>query len=247
MNQKSRMFASVAALSALIVFSYFQPGNSKNTVLADSADAASFGASDDSELEPIIITAPRYYPKAEPRFLWEPEADTEENFIGEFVATIRPKNKSELHYRKSPAHKLVPVKQVVSVPFKHDKAKDGWTLLEDTPFDGKQFVPDLVEFLKPGESYVSGEVMKQRAKELNAHLGQRHAEYLLDHQELILKEWRGNYFLVFPGTVWQDSDGDRSVPFLNWDGGRWYLDFYWLRYDWYDDFRLVRSREPASR
>src|SRR3989338_3861144 len=68
-----------------------------------------------------------------------------------------------------------------AIPFKHDKAKDNWTLLEDVPFDGKQFIPEIVEFLKSGEFSVNGEVMKQRAKELNANLGQRHAEYLLDH------------------------------------------------------------------
>ena len=68
------------------------------------------------------------------------------------------------------------------LPFKHDKTKDGWELIEPGPkFDGKQFVPEIVEFLKPGgllksgESSVNGEVMKQRAKELNANLGQRHA------------------------------------------------------------------------
>ena len=201
MDQRGGMFASAVVLSALIAFSYFQSGNSKNAVLADSADVVFSGASDDSELEPIIVTVPRYHSKVEPRFLWELEADTEENFIGEFVTIIRPKNKSELHYRKSPAHELVPVKRAVTASFKHDKTKGGWTLLEDTPFDGRQFVPDIVEFLKQGEFWVNGEVMRQRAKELNAHLGQRYAEYLLDHQELIIKEWRGKYFLAFPGTV----------------------------------------------
>src|SRR3989344_127387 len=90
-------------------------------------------------------------------------------------------------------------------PFKYDQAKDGLKLEEDIPFDGKPFVPDIVEFLKPGEPYVGGDVIRQRVKELNANLGQHHAEYLLDHQDLILKEWRGKYYLTFPGTVWQDS------------------------------------------
>ena len=109
--------------------------------------------------------------------------------------------------------------------------------------DGKQFVPDIVEFLKPGESSVNGELMKQRAKELNAHLGQYHAEYLLEHQELIPKEWQGKYYLVFLGTVWQDRDGDRFVPYLSWDGDGWYLSFDWLRGDWDSSVRLVRLRE----
>ena len=143
---------------------------------------------------------------------------------------------------------LVPV-EAVAVPFKYDKTKDDWTLLENVPFDGKQFVPEIVEFLKPGgllkssESYVSGEVMKQRAKELNANLGQSHAEYLLEHQDLVPKEWQGNYYLTFPGTVWQGSGGGRGVPCLHWDGVRWFLVFHWLRGDWSSDVRLVCSRE----
>jgi len=128
------------------------------------------------------------------------------------------------------------------LPFKHDKTPNGWTLLEDTPFDGKQFVPDLVEFLKSGESSVNGELMKWRAKELNAHLGQRHAEYLLEHQELITKEWQGKYYLVFPGTVWQESIGLRDIPYLVWSRGEWYLSFRWLEDGWIGYDRLVRHR-----
>ena len=128
--------------------------------------------------------------------------------------------------------------------FKYDKTKDGWKLLEPGPeFNGKPFTPDIMEFLKSNESYVNGEVMKQRAKELNAHLGQKHAEYLLEHQELISKDWQGKYYLVFPGTVWQYRGGRRNVPCLRWDGGEWYLYFYWLGNDWYGSDRLVRPRE----
>lgn len=128
------------------------------------------------------------------------------------------------------------------VPLKYDKTKDGWTKLEDVPFDGKSFVPDIVEFLKPNESSVNGEVMKQRAKELGAHLGQAHAEYLLDHQELIPTEWRGKYYLTFAGTVWQDGFGRRFVAYLYWGGDRWYLHFYWLEDVWFSRDRLLRSR-----
>ena len=127
--------------------------------------------------------------------------------------------------------------------FKHDKTKDNWTLLEPGPeLDSKPFKPDIKEFLKPNESYVNGEAMKQRAKELNAHLGQHHAEYLEEHPELIPKEWRDKY-LVFPGTVWQDRDGSRSVPYLRWGGGEWCLGFNRLRLGWGGDDRLVRPRE----
>lgn len=147
--------------------------------------------------------------------------------------------------RKALQKALVPSEKegtAAIVPFKYDKTKDGWTLLEDIPFDGKQFIPDIVEFLKPNESYVNSDVMRTRAKELNANLGQRHAEYLLKHQELIPAEWRGKYYFVFPGTVWRDSDGDWCVACLYWDGGRWCLYFYWLGDGWSSRDRLVRPR-----
>ena len=111
----------------------------------------------------------------------------------------------------------------VPVPLKYDKTKDGWTRTEHVEFYGQPFTPEIVEFLKQGESSVNGDVMKQRAKELNAHLGQGEAEYLLKNQHLIPVECRDKY-LVFPGTVWQDSVGDRGVPCLFWSGG-WCLGF----------------------
>ncbi|MEK9170181.1 MAG: hypothetical protein AAB674_00860, partial [Patescibacteria group bacterium] len=50
---------------------------------------------------------------------------------------------------------LKKVEAAALIPFKYDKTKDGWTLIEPGPeFDGKQFVPDLVEFLNSGESSV---------------------------------------------------------------------------------------------
>jgi len=127
---------------------------------------------------------------------------------------------------------------------KHNKTKEeGWTLLEDVPFNGQQFIPDIVEFLKSGESSVKGEVMAQRAKELNANLGQHHAEYLLEHQELISTEWRGRYYLTFPGTVWRGSGGDRFVPCLHWGGDGWCLDWRWLGLGWSGGARLVSLRK----
>ena len=126
--------------------------------------------------------------------------------------------------------------------FKYDKTKDSWTLLEDASFDGQPFVPDIVGFLEGNESRVNGEVMKQRAKKLNANLGQHHAEYLLEHQDLIPKEWRGKFYLTFPGTVWRGRGGDRFVPYLFWLGGEWCLGFDWLGLGWVSYARLVCLR-----
>lgn len=126
--------------------------------------------------------------------------------------------------------------------FKHDKTKDGWTLLEDAPFNGGCFIPEFVGFLKSGESYINGKEMRRRAVELNANRGQRDAEWLLENQGGIPRELRGK-FLVFPGTVWFTSDGIHYVPCLDWRGDKWCWGFYWLGSVWGDSLRLVGSRE----
>jgi len=129
--------------------------------------------------------------------------------------------------------------------FTHDMRKDGWQLLEDCGFiPAITSVADLepVSFLRDGEARVNGETMATRAKELKVALGQKQAEYLLEHQGEIPEEFR-KYYLVFPGTVWLGSDGYRLVPCLDWDGDKWCLSWIWLDVGfWSSDARLVRPR-----
>lgn len=143
---------------------------------------------------------------------------------------------NELALRNALTSVLVP-----SNSFKYDKAKEGWTLLEDVPSSTLPFTPDFVKFLKSGESSVNGNVMRQRAKELNANLGQRDLEWLLGNPHLIPESERGHY-LVATGTVWRGSGGLRGVPCLGWGGVGWSLHFYWLGFDWDGIVRLVCQR-----
>ena len=129
-----------------------------------------------------------------------------------------------------------------SLLFKHDKTKEGWKLKQDVPFNGP-FLPDIVEFLKDGESKVMGHEMRGRALELDANLGQLDLEYLEDHQELIQTEWRGKYYLVAPGTVWQDLVGDLYVPCLRWSADQLVLRFDWLGDGYFGSARLLRPRK----
>lgn len=128
--------------------------------------------------------------------------------------------------------------------FIYDKTKDGWKLVENVTeaMDFKIKDLQLVSFLKSGESYVNGEVMRQRAIEMKCNFGQQHAEYLISNQNEISKEFR-KYTLVFSGTVWQCPYGCRYVPFLRWNGGQWILNFSWLGDYWNDDNRLLQARK----
>jgi len=52
--------------------------------------------------------------------------------------------------------------------------------------------------------------------------------YLLAHQELIPKIWRGKS-IFFWGTIYRDPSGDLRVPYLRWCGPEWSSDCAWIR------------------
>ena len=129
-------------------------------------------------------------------------------------------------------------------PFKYDKREEGWKLLEDVEFG---FIDisnlELVPFLNYDENFVNGEEAVLRSRRLKANLGQRHAEYLLEHQDKIPHEFR-KYVLVFTGTIWRDPVGLRYVAYLcHDDGAQWYLSFSSLGYNWLSHVSLLRPRE----
>lgn len=127
----------------------------------------------------------------------------------------------------------------------HNMSKErGWTLEEEGPKHPKGLTAagmKLQGFLNGNEVSIPGADLKERAKKLEASFGQYTAEYLLDHQLEILKECR-EFFIIFPGTVWRDSYGFRRVPYLDWFGGEWRLDFFWLASWFLSDVRLLVSR-----
>ena len=132
----------------------------------------------------------------------------------------------------------------VSAPiFVHDKTKDGWKLLENV---SRRLTSvrdlELVSFLMGNESSVNGEEVVRRARILDVNYSQEDAEWLLANQNEIPVEFR-KYYLVFTGTVWQDSISYRNVSCLGWYGRRWCLLFSWLDDDWYSYGRLVRPRK----
>ena len=120
---------------------------------------------------------------------------------------------------------------------------------------------ELVSFLKEGESSVTGDIMVERAKELNASLGEEEGQYILERQDEIPEELQGKVYLVFPG--WRYPANPLFVAYLSWSGYRWYQFWYWptsfwYGYRWYRGWywlgrgwggvdRLLRRRLKASR
>lgn len=131
--------------------------------------------------------------------------------------------------------------------FACDMTKKGWTLAEDTREPWPISNLELVPFLKEGDNRISGKEMVRRSREeLNANLGQRHAEFLLEHREEIPKEFR-DYFLCFSGTIWRDCSGRRCVPYLYWRISKqwWGLGFGWLVDGFSVHCRLLRPRRET--
>lgn len=132
---------------------------------------------------------------------------------------------------------LTPIFRLVP-GFDKDMRKEKWELLGDPPATEGEFSVELIEFLKDGESYVSGDEMVRRTKS-DDNAGQRHAEAMLRDQDKIPQEFR-KYVLVFPETLWRGPSGRRRVAYLRWDGSGWCLRFGWLEGGFGQSDRVVR-------
>lgn len=128
-----------------------------------------------------------------------------------------------------------------------DKRKDGWTLLENVQRRLTSANIDVVSFLNGNENYINGEEMVRRARmELDANYGQEDAEWLFENLGAGIPFELRKFYLVFPGTVWQDTGGGRLVPCLRWGDGQGQWIFGFLRLDdvfWLSSGRLIIPRK----
>ena len=114
----------------------------------------------------------------------------------------------------------------VGTSLKNDKAATGWTLLEDATEPGSISAETIAvnPILEDGMDLLGDEMVEFVEKLDVPKLGQRHAEYLVEHQDEIPEAWRRNS-LVFLGTVWLGQEGNHHVPCLSFYQGEWELTF----------------------
>ncbi len=110
-------------------------------------------------------------------------------------------------------------------PLKHDKTSDGWNIVVDVP-GPVALSADSVKLLALGEEgeYLVGEDAVAKVEELDGLLGQRHAEYLLDHPDELPEEFQ-KFSLVFAGIMWVSPEGNHQVPCATWRNGSWEFTF----------------------
>ncbi|OGZ17085.1 MAG: hypothetical protein A3G11_01945 [Candidatus Lloydbacteria bacterium RIFCSPLOWO2_12_FULL_51_9] len=131
----------------------------------------------------------------------------------------------------------------LTLPPKLPRIKSGMALLTDSDFTGNEEL-ELVKFLKDGEEFASGEVMRTRAVDLGHCAGERHALCLLAQEDTVPHEWR-EVCLVFPGTRRRERQGGVFILTMFWDtnhGPVWALHWHCLDDDFADFGRLVRYR-----
>ncbi len=99
---------------------------------------------------------------------------------------------------------------------------------------------DILGFLQGDEKFVKGDVMVKRAVEMGANLGEDDGEYLLKHQDEIPVALRGKVVFVF--TDWRHPAYPGYVYYVDWSGGRWIRDWFWLGRDFREDDRVLRRK-----
>lgn len=57
------------------------------------------------------------------------------------------------------------------------------------------------------------------------------------------KNWDGKIIVVALGQIWRDSDGNRSVSVLHFDGDKRKLNLYWFDDDWGDRYHFFGVRK----
>ena len=110
-------------------------------------------------------------------------------------------------------------------PLRQDKSQDGWTLIKDVEEPKAITGADIEGVNFPeGTEDIIGEPIVAMIQEMDGLLGQRHAEYLMEHTGGIAEALE-RYALVFPGTIWQSPDQNHQVPCLMHRNGAWDLIF----------------------
>jgi len=100
---------------------------------------------------------------------------------------------------------------------------------------------EILSYLHNSENSVDGHTMIERAKEMNAHLGQDDAQHLLNHQQDIPTSLQGGMTFVF--TDWRDPDCPDDICFVFWHKDRWIQSWRQLNYGvWYGSGVVLRRK-----
>jgi len=117
-----------------------------------------------------------------------------------------------------------------------DKTPNGWKLIRHARFQAGTIVIEkpVLENGKP----TFGSVVLQKTDGTKKWAGQTHAERALEMSDAIPASWQ-EFFLIFPGTVWQNGHKDKMLPCLYFNGDNWEFAFTCLNRKFDEADRLV--------
>ncbi len=119
-----------------------------------------------------------------------------------------------------------PASSGISGELKNDQTTEGWRLVEDVT-EPTEISGDAIQtrtLTEEGGVDLFGDEVVEKVQAIESRLGQRHAEFFLDHPEQIPEDYQ-KYMLVFPGTIWFGTDSNHQVPCLTYRQGAWELIF----------------------
>lgn len=103
-------------------------------------------------------------------------------------------------------------------------------------------VYEILAFHKDGEDCIGGNTIVERAKSMDANLGEDDGQWLLKYQDQIPVALRGKVGFVF--TDWRQPDDSSYVADISWRGGHWIHLRGWLNGGvWDDSYRILRRRK----
>ena len=120
----------------------------------------------------------------------------------------------------------VPASNGISRDLKNDQSAEGWRLVEDVT-EPAEISAELIQvrtLTEDGGVDLFGEEVVEKVQAIESRLGQRHAEFFLEHPEQIPEDYQ-KCMLVFPGTIWFGTDNNHQVPCLTYRQGGWGLIF----------------------
>ena len=99
----------------------------------------------------------------------------------------------------------------------------------------------ILGFLRGDEKSVIDHTMVERAKEMNANLGEDDGQFLLDNQQDIPVALGGGK-VVFVFTDWHEPYDPSLVDCVRWRDDRWVQYWRWLDYGWGGHGRVLRRK-----
>lgn len=122
----------------------------------------------------------------------------------------------------------------------------GMVIVDDVPkSDFRAEDLEFIQFWIRPEPTVNSVSMRERAVELKGNFGLKDAQRILDYLNYVKAEDLQNRYIILPGTVVRDWEGNLEVPQIIWYG-KWTLSFRSMANGFADQDRFARCKQQGT-